>query len=163
MKNHDWTKFKRRISINSSSTEIFSSWITQENLEKWFLSKAEFKSYKGISKDRHSEIENKDSYTWMWHGSENIAEGEILENNRKNFIRFTFLGCEVSVEIKLEKGKNIVELIQYNIPIDETSTMNYFVGCTRGWTFYLTNLKSILEGGIDLRNKNCDLVDVINT
>lgn len=32
-----------------------------------------------------------------------------------------------------------------------------------GWTFYLTNLKSILEGGFNLRNKNNKLGDVVNT
>ena len=163
MKNHDWTKFKKRISINSNFEEIFNAWTTQEKLEQWFLSKADFKSNKDVSKNRFSEIENKDSYTWMWYGSDNIAEGVILENNKKDYVRFTFLGCEVSVQIKIEKGENMVELTQYNIPVDETSTMNYFVGCTRGWTFYLTNLKSILEGGIDLRNKNNNLIDVINT
>ena len=163
MKNSDWTKFKKRISINSSHAEIFDAWTTQEKLEQWFLSKANFKSDKGFSKNRTSEIETNDSYTWMWHGSENIEEGQILENNNTDYLRFTFLGCEVSVEIKTEKGENIVELTQYNIPIDETSIMNYYVGCTRGWTFFLTNLKSILEGGIDLRNKNKNLIDVINT
>jgi uncharacterized protein YndB with AHSA1/START domain len=163
MKNQDWTKFKRRININSSIEDIFNSWTTQEKLEEWFLSKADFNSDNGNSKKRSSEIKKDDSYNWMWYGSDNIAEGRILENNNIDFLRFTFLGCEVSVKIKTEKGENLIELTQYNIPTDEESTMSYFVGCTRGWTFYLTNLKSILEGGIDLRNKNNDLIDVINT
>jgi hypothetical protein len=37
------------------------------------------------------------------------------------------------------------------------------VGCGEGWTFYLTNLKSILEGGVDLRNKEMKLKNVINS
>jgi len=163
MKNQDWSKFTKRISINSSFEKIFHSWTSQEKLEQWFLGKANFKSDKGNSKNRSSEIEKNDSYIWMWHGSDNVAEGKIIENNKKDYLRFTFLGCEVSVLFKIEKGMNIVELTQFNIPLDEASTMSYFVGCTRGWTFYLTNLKSILEGGIDLRNKNIDLNDVINT
>lgn len=163
MKNHDWTTFKKRISINSSLENLFKSWTTQEKLEQWFLSNANFKTDKGDSKDRTSDIKKDDSYTWMWHGSKDVAEGIILENNQKDFLRFTFLGCEVSVQIKTENKEHLVELTQYNIAEDEASTMSDFVGCTRGWTFYLTNLKSILEGGIDLRNKNMDLIDVINT
>jgi hypothetical protein len=31
------------------------------------------------------------------------------------------------------------------------------VQCQLGWTFYLANLKSVIEGGVDLRNKNVDL------
>ena len=36
------------------------------------------------------------------------------------------------------------------------------MGCLEGWTFYLTNLKSVIEGGLDLRNKNLDIKGVIN-
>jgi hypothetical protein len=32
-----------------------------------------------------------------------------------------------------------------------------------GWVFYLANLKSFPEGGIDLRNKNEKLKSVINS
>jgi hypothetical protein len=36
------------------------------------------------------------------------------------------------------------------------------VGCQLGWTFYLTNMKSIAEGGIDLRNRDIDFKNVVN-
>ncbi len=163
MKNIDWSKFNKKISINANSDAIFNSWTAQDSIEKWFLSKAEFKTNSNTTKDRFSTIEKGDKYVWMWHGSDNIAEGEIIENNGKDFLKFTFLGCIVSVEIKIEAKETMIELIQSNIPLDEISRLNYYVGCSRGWTFYLTNLKSILEGGIDLRNKNKNLVDVINT
>jgi hypothetical protein len=39
---------------------------------------------------------------------------------------------------------------------------NYHLGCKTGWTFYLANLKSLMEGGIDLRNKNEKIQRVIN-
>ena len=163
MEKLDWSKFKKRISIKADSTAIFNSWITQNSIEKWFLSKAEFKSENNIRKDRFTDIEKGDSYVWMWHGSDNISEGKIIKNNGKDFLQFTFLGCIVSVKIKSENEETVIELIQSNIPLDEVSRMNYYVGCSRGWTFYLTNLKSILEGGVDLRNRNKNLIDVINT
>jgi hypothetical protein len=40
---------------------------------------------------------------------------------------------------------------------------NYHVGCKAGWTFYLANLKSILEGGIDMRNKKTRLKEMLNS
>lgn len=69
----------------------------------------------------------------------------------------------VTVRIANESGINVVELTQENIPVDDDSRANYFVGCGEGWTFYLANLKSILEGGLDLRNKNVDIRKVINS
>lgn len=36
------------------------------------------------------------------------------------------------------------------------------LGCSNGWTFYLTNLKSVYEGGLDLRNKDEKLSAMIN-
>lgn len=126
------------------------------------MSKAEFKSIHGI-RDRTSQIADEDTYTWSWHGSNNVAEGNIIETNGKDLLKFTFLECLVTVHIKKDSGENVIELVQSQIPLDEESRLNYYVGCTRGWTFYMTNLKSILEGGIDLRNKNIDLTHVINT
>ena len=52
---------------------------------------------------------------------------------------------------------------QYNIPTDETGKTDYHIGCREGWVFYLANLKSIQEGGIDLRNKNPGIKKVINS
>ena len=69
----------------------------------------------------------------------------------------------MSVSITAEDGVTVVELVQENIPIDDLSRVNYHLGCLTGWTFYLANLKSVLEGGIDLRNKNQNLLKVINS
>jgi hypothetical protein len=68
----------------------------------------------------------------------------------------------VTVRIFTEKNVQIVVLTQEIIPVDEDSMKNFFVGCGEGWTFYLTNLKSIIEGGIDLRNKDTEIKKVIN-
>jgi len=163
MKNHNWSTFIKRMPIKASKKLIFNSWTSQENLERWILSKAEFTSLDGGLKNRSVEISKGDTYTWMWHGSDFLAEGTILENNQNNLLGFTFLGCDVTIEIKEEDNENIIELIQSRIPLDEDSRMSHYMGCSRGWTFYLTNLKSILEGGIDLRNKNGNLTNVINT
>ncbi len=163
MEEHNWSEFKTRISISASKERIFDHWSSQENLEKWFLSMANFYSAKDISKDRKEKVSKGNTYKWMWHSSDSLAEGEVLESNDIDLLKFTFLGCLVTVKILEEDGENVVELIQSQIALDETSRMNYYVGCTSGWTFYLTNLKSILQGGIDLRNRDKNLKNVVNT
>ena len=69
----------------------------------------------------------------------------------------------VSVKIVTMEGETIVEITQENIPEDDNPETNLLVGCGEGWTFYLANLKSYLEGGIDLRNKNEKIKGVISS
>jgi hypothetical protein len=64
--------------------------------------------------------------------------------------------------MKEENGYHIVELVQENIPEDDNGKHNWHLGCKTGWTFYLANLKSLAEGGIDLRNKDENLKNMIN-
>ena len=93
-----------------------------------------------------------------------VEIGSILGCNGKDFIKFKFgTAGDCIVNIKTEEGENVVELIQENIPTDEVGMRNYHLGCKTGWTFYLANLKSVMEGGIDLRNKNEKIKRVINS
>ena len=48
----------------------------------------------------------------------------------------------------------LVNLTQKNIPTDDFSKINIRLGCDSGWSFFLVNLKSVYEGGLDLREKN---------
>jgi hypothetical protein len=89
---------------------------------------------------------------------------QILEADGSNRLIFTFHApMIVSIAILLEQDTKIVELKQEHIPADENSRTSYFVGCGEGWTFYLANLKSVLEGGLDLRNRDPRLQSVINS
>jgi len=162
MGNLDWSKFTRKINISADQKVIFDSWTKQCNIEKWFLKDAIFFT-NGKQKDKAEYIAVGDTYQWTWHASDHLAEGEVLEVVASKNLKFTFLGCVVEVEIIEEGGEQVLKLEQSEIALDEESRMNYYVECTRGWTFYMANLKSILEGGIDLRNKSDLLAGVINT
>jgi len=165
VKDHDWSRFVQRVSIKADHQRIYDAWGTQKGLESWFLRKAEFTKPEGNARDEASPVSKGDTYEWLWHGwSDDVVErGTILEANGKNFVKFTFgKAGVVSVKVKDEAGETILELVQEDIPTDEDSMVNFHVGCTKGWVFYLANLKSILEGGIDLRNKNVDLTNMIN-
>jgi uncharacterized protein YndB with AHSA1/START domain len=166
MQPNDWDQFVLRIPVNKDIAAIYHSWTTQEGLESWFLRQAAFTRKDGTTRDRHQPIEAGDTYEWLWHGwsDEVVEKGTILEVNGKDFIKFSFgQAGNVSVSIKPEGSDTIVELLQSEIPTDEESQVYYHLGCTKGWLFYLTNLKSILEGGIDLRNRKVELKNVINS
>jgi uncharacterized protein YndB with AHSA1/START domain len=162
---YDWSKFTKRVNIKADVQSIYNSWTTQEGLESWFLRLAEFTKPDKTLRDRRSNVEAGDTYKWLWfgYGDESVECKEVLEANGKDLFRFTFSGgCIVTIRIKTEKGETICELTQSNIPLTEKGKVDFHLGCMQGWTFYLASLKSFLEGGIDLRNKNDQLHDVIN-
>lgn len=163
MSKYDWSRFVKRISIDADAQAIYDSWATRRGLESWFLSKAEFTSDAGL-RAPDSRVQKGDKYSWNWHGyADYEGTGEILETNEKDFLEFTFSGgCTVSVSVKEEAGETICELVQTMPQETDEDKQYYYIECGKGWTFYMTNLKSILEGGVDLRNKNNDLQQMIN-
>ena len=105
-----------------------------------------------------------DRYAWEWYGySDGSPEtGTVIEANGHDRFSFTFADESiVEVAIISEEGEKVIELTQKNIAPDES--LHIYIGSGEGWTFYLVNLKSILEGGIDLRNKNDKIRNVVNS
>jgi uncharacterized protein YndB with AHSA1/START domain len=162
---YNWKQFTKRITIHSSPQSIYNAWTTQQGLESWFLRLAEFKTPNGVLRKRNEPIQKGDRYKWLWFGYDDAIaeEKEVLLANGKNDLQFIFSGeCIVLVTIKQEEGETICEL-QQTMPMDDEAEQRYFfIECGKGWTFYMTNLKSILEGGIDLRNKIPSVKNVIN-
>jgi hypothetical protein len=162
----DWSRFNVRIDIKAPTEKLYSGWITSSGIEYWFLRSCEYRKPGGSLRERNEPVQTGDSYLWRWHGypDEVKEEGTVLDMNGKDFFKFSFGKAGVcSVYIKEESGNTIVELVQENIPDDEHGRQYYHVGCKTGWTFHLADMKSIYEGGIDLRNKNEALKDMLNS
>jgi uncharacterized protein YndB with AHSA1/START domain len=163
MENFIWTEFTKRIIIKSELALVYNAWTRTEELEKWFLSKAVFTYPDNTIVPSLTNVKSGSKYEWNWFAQNYFEQGKVLEANGSDFLEFTFAGnCKVQVKLKKEKGYILVELTQSEIPLDDNSKENIRLGCAFGWTFYLINLKSILEGGIDLRNKDAELVGVVN-
>lgn len=163
---YNWSFFSVRVPISASKDSIFDAWLSQEMLELWFLRKAEFTTGSGEVRSMYEKVQAGDDYCWLWHGYDDTSAeyGKILaipENG--GYFKFSFgkAGvCTISVQ-ELE-NESVLEIKQEQIPIDEASKVRFHLGCMQGWTFYAANLKSLLEGGIDLRNKNLNIKNVIN-
>ena len=163
---YNWKQFTKRIPIKAPPKAIYEAWATQQGLETWFLRLAQFTKKDGTHRPRNSAIEQGDRYLWRWFGYEDtvMEEREILAANGWDQLQFSFSGnCIVTVSIKQEQGENICELVQQMPMEEETEQQHFFIECSAGWGFYLANLKSVLEGGIDLRNRNNNLRQVINS
>lgn len=159
MAENNWTKFTVTADFNTDVRSIYEAWTTSAGLESWFLRKADFFTIAGRLREPNEFISKDDTYQWYWHGFDDNAmeKGEILEVNSIDFLKFTFSGCTVSISIESKSGVTVLELTQEDIPEESDPSKNLFVQCQTGWTFYLANLKSIFEGGIDLRNKRLDV------
>jgi uncharacterized protein YndB with AHSA1/START domain len=165
MQAYDWTQFARRIDTKASVETVYKAISTPAGFECWFLRLAEFTTLTGRLRRKHEALEKGDTYRWLWHGyaDETEEKGTILNANGQDTVEFTFAGsCTVTITVSKEQGETIITLCQKNIPVDEKSKANWHLGCSTGWTFYLANLKSVLEGGLDLRNKDEMLKNVVN-
>jgi uncharacterized protein YndB with AHSA1/START domain len=166
MSTYNWGRFVTRINVNTPAEKLYWCWATREGMEYWFLRMSEYKKPDGILRSNNEPVQKGDSYTWRWHGwsDEITEEGKIADANGKDFLKFSFgKAGDCNINIKQEQGYNIVELVQENIPDTDEGRHMWHLGCKTGWTFYLTNLKSLLEGGIDLRNRDERLKDVVNS
>ena len=164
MATFDWSRFTVRINIKASTEKIYGCWATREGIEYWFLRRSDYKKPDGSLREPREVVQKGDRYDWWWHGyPDSVTEaGEILESNGKDRFKFVFgKAGNCTVTIREEQGEKIVELLQDEIPTDENGKQHWHLGCKTGWTFYMANLKSLLEGGIDLRNKNEQIQDVI--
>jgi uncharacterized protein YndB with AHSA1/START domain len=165
MANFDWSRFTVRINVKAPTEKLYWCWATKEGIEYWFLRRSDYKKSDGSHYEDNDFVKKGDNYSWRWHGypDEVVEHGEILDCNGKDFFQFKFGEAgNCSVRIYKEQNENIVELIQDKIPTDDKAKQNWHIGCKTGWTFYMANLKSMVEGGIDLRNKNEQLQNMLN-
>lgn len=161
---HSWNAFKLRVNINAGLETVYRAWATTEGLESWFLRRAIMKDAGNTIRPADTLLQKGDRYQWYWFGyPDSITEtGEILAANGKDQFRFSFaMNCPVNISLYKECGETIVELTESEIPEDEEAILNRYLSDSKGWLFYLANLKSVLEGGLDLRNRKVELANVI--
>jgi len=164
MTDFDWSRFAVRINVNAPAEKLYWSWATKEGIEYWFLRRSDYQKPDGTLLAASDYVQKGDRYAWWWHGyGDDIVErGEILDCNGKDYFRFRFGAAGIcTVRVYQEQDEMICELVQAEIPTDEKARQNWHIGCKTGWVFYMANLKSMLEGGIDLRNRNEILQNVI--
>ena len=154
---YDWSQFSQWIKIKAPVQTIYDLWTTRNGIESWFLRMGEF-SRNGIILDSDGPIAAGDTYRWRWHGyPDSITEtGEVLDANGKDRLRFRFGEAGiVTVDIEdIGGGISRMTITQTDIPTDEHGKQNYHLGCSTGWTFYRCNMKAVVEGGVDIRNKD---------
>ncbi len=163
MKHFDWTSFTVKILVKAPMQTIYNAWTKSGELERWFLKSAIFynTSRQAIPPTNNAEKDFK--YQWTWYLHDPVENGRYIEANGKDHINFTFEGdCIVDVKLSEKLDYTQVDLHMKDIPVDELSKQEIRLGCHSGWSFYLVNLKSVYEGGLDLRNKDSYFRPMVN-
>ncbi len=138
---YDWSQFTQSVAVAAPVEKVFKMWSDPEQLRKWFLSGAKM------------ELKRNGNFEWEWLGG--IKEyGKILDVHKPSRITFTFAGSVCDVRIKKDKRGALLILHQHDIPVTDKYKAGVHLSCSCGWTFFLTNLKTFLEYGIDLRETN---------
>ena len=163
MKNFDWSKFTRKVAIKANIQTLYDAWTIPSELERWFLRDASFLNTEEKVKDKSQPIKAGDTYQWQWYLWDVTEIGNITKANGKDHLQFSFANtCLVDVHLEVYEKGTIVSLTQSLIPTDDASKQNIRLGCDQGWSFYLVNLKSVYQGGLDLRNKDPKLKPMLN-
>ena len=144
-------RFSHAILLNSSIDDVFKLIATSEGICKWFMGTAKNIALNGKERNNIEIVQTSDEYEWQWLKKNLKLKGRILEVKNPNIIRFTFSPLYI-VTINLSEDNNRVKLIleQECTKDFNGDSFNYF-NCCVCWVFFLTNLKSVIENGIDLR------------
>lgn len=162
MSNH-WSEFKLRVNINAPIDKAYDAWVTQEGLESWFLKRADLMAGTTV-RQRADPAQKGDEYEFRWYGHPDSSshKGKVIAADGKSQFTFTFSqDLPVSVSLYRECDETIVELIETFDPTEEEVVRKHYLGNMKGWIFYMINLKSVLEGGLDLRNRKEELKNVL--
>lgn len=163
MENFNWTTFTIRIAINTTISKLYAAWTQASEIEKWFLSNANNFDPDGNIIAKNTPVQKGFRYEWNWYLYDVMEMGTFTEANGRDALQFTFAGsCLVAIKLTDHKEYVLVELTQKDIPTDDHSKKEIRLGCHSGWSFYLVNLKSVYEGGLDLRNRNPNLKPMLN-
>ena len=167
----DWSQFTLGIYIAAQPDEIFRLLSTNQGLTTWFLREADFapdptpppakprkriplKSFDDLpARGVEEECKLGDRYRWEWYYDGGIrGEGRITAVRPPSKLSFTF-GDKMEVEVTIRKRGAMCEVVlrQHGIPTNARAKTDVHMGCRIAWVFFLTNLKSVAEGGLDLR------------
>ncbi len=159
---YDWTEFKLHHYYQCSRREVFLSWATSVGLESFFIGKSSFSGKDNVVRSSDEIAQPGDTYTWDWI-HEYSLEGKIIDVVEDERVSFTFGSMTVTISIQEVDNKVLLTLHQTEIPVDDDANKAWsHLNCRSCWAHYLTNLKAVIEHGMDLRDQDPHKADCIS-
>ena len=136
---------KQAYYIKAPISEVFDAISDSQTLARWFLKSAEIEHKKG------------GKYSFAWLGVDFKQDGNVLDfkEDKKLVIDWASAGEDsvVTFTTKKEGADTLLTLVHSGFRDNERRYMSL-----AGWTYYLMNLKSVLENGKDLRHKKDNIM-----
>lgn len=154
---YDWSQFSLTFYYNAHITRVFRSWTGPEELESFFVERCVFTNSRGEARDNHEPLQVGDTYHWQFR-HDFVVEGQITACEDKKQLSFSFEEMQVDVLFRVLDNQTEVQLVQSGIPDTDKGRVLGHLNCRTCWTFFMTNLSSILDHGKDLRDENPELV-----
>ncbi len=158
---HGWTRFDVCLYIEASPREVLARWHNARGIESFFVGEARFTDESGREKSPEAKIDAGDTYDWRGiHGFR--MQGRIAEATARR-VAFTF-GSRYFVEVTVTPhgAGTLLRLHQSGMADDPDDRVAGSLNCRSCWIYFLTTLKSQLEFGIDLRDRNRQTADAIS-
>lgn len=153
-KNFNMHRFTHAIYLNAPAELVFEYAATPSGIVKWFIGKAKYYYKDSNIRLGNDPAQKGDSFLWNWLNKDLELKGIVTESVINKVFQFTFSPLYI-VTLEFHSGGNKTKLTLTQ-EYQESAVKNDFnyINCCACWVFFLTNLKSVIENGIDLREKD---------
>ena len=154
---YDWSTFDLVFYYRQPIDIVFQAWATSAGLETFFIETAVYRGALGDPRPPDEAATAGDRYEWQWRHDASL-DGRVTGVEAGRAIAFTFGDMQVAITLSEIDQRTELHLRQTNIPDTDRGRVLGHLNCRSCWIFFLTNLRSVLEAGLDLRDSRPDLV-----
>jgi uncharacterized protein YndB with AHSA1/START domain len=149
----DWTQFRLFVAIDAPPARLFRAWATSSGLESFFVEMMQIRDGSGAVRKPDTPASAGDRYVWRWDSGAKV-EGTFLAVEPEKEVDFTFNEAKVRVRLHPRDGGTLLELHQYGMEDTPDKRMHLHANCRGGWVYFLTVLKTLMEHGVDGRDRS---------
>ena len=148
---YDWSEFHMHMYYRAPLDDVFRRFSTAEGLESFYIGRAVHTAPDGTPRGRDEVVRVGDTYHWTYvHDFSHGGTFEAVEPGR--LVRFTFGDPTVEVRFRSVDGVTEVDLHQTGCATEDPARTWQHVNCRSCWVYFMTNLRSVLATGVDLRD-----------
>ena len=151
MTEYDWTQFHVRMYYLAPISDIFHRFATVEGLESFFIHKAVHSKADGTVRGPGEQVQSGDQHHWTY-VHDFAHDGQFQRVQKNQLVEFTFGEMTVSVAFRDVGDATEVDLHQANCATVDPDRAWHHVNCRSCWIYFMTNLRSVLAGGPDVRD-----------
>ncbi|MBT4098114.1 MAG: SRPBCC domain-containing protein [Gemmatimonadetes bacterium] len=139
--NYDWSRFEITFFYYAPLEKVYRAWATPAGMESFYIKECRTAGPK-------DELVSAGEQYLFRYVQPFEHDGSFLRVEENKSLAFTFGSMQVNVSFEAIDAGTKVVLCQSGIEDQVMSHMN----CRSCWLYFMTNLKSVLEHGLDLRD-----------